>query len=225
MQNSIKSSEWIFVISFIAILTSLVCIARLHEHRKKSQLKVMAGLARPPLEVTVSGAVQKPGVYLVLSGARLREAVKKSRPKRFADLSAMDLDQPVKVSMSIHIPELKVVRVRVEGAVKNSVDLALPIGTRLCDLRLKIELSEDADLKFLKRRRFLRDQEIISIPRRCDLSGVEEFLPEASCLDLYDKSLLLVVLVFLGGKGGWGCAMFQKSCVKIASSHILGSQS
>jgi hypothetical protein len=46
--------------------------------------------------------------------------------------------------------------------------LALPAGSRICDLSGLIIPSADADLHFFKRRRLLKNQDVIEVPR---LSG------------------------------------------------------
>lgn len=164
MQKSLRSSEWILVTSLLVLLASLVAIARFHEHRKAAQLTILAQTIEKPVTLSIEGAILKPGRYTVLPGTRLGDALKKSRPKRFADLRALDLEQPVNTDLTLQISELASVRIQVTGAVEHPVELELPAGARLCDLKSKIQWTSLADTGFLKSRRLLKDGETIEIP-------------------------------------------------------------
>ncbi len=169
MQKSLQSSEWILVASLLILLASLVAITRFHEHRKAAQLTLLAQTVEKPISISIEGAVQKPGIYSVLPGTRLGDAVKKSHPKRFANLRSLDLEQPVEMDLALHISELASIRVHIMGAVEYPVELEVPSGTRLCDLKSKIHYTPLADPSFLKSRRLLKDGEIIEVQKKVAL--------------------------------------------------------
>lgn len=164
MQKSLQSSEWILVSSLLILLASLVIITRFHEHRKAAQLKLLAQTVEKPISISIEGAVSKPGIYSVPPGTRLGDVLKKSRPKRFANLRPIDLEQPVEADIALQISELTCIRVRVAGAISNPVELEVPAGTRLSDLKSKIQCTPLADGDFLKSRRLLKDGEVVEVP-------------------------------------------------------------
>lgn len=121
--------------------------------------------AASPVEIVISGEVAHPGTFSALPGTRLGDLVKKSRPKRFADLTDIDLDSPVEKALELQIPLLSEISVRVEGAVAAPIELKLPPGSRICDLKPKIECEEDANPQFFKRRRLLKNGETVLVPK------------------------------------------------------------
>lgn len=166
MKNLLETSEWILSGSLILILASLLVISRFHEHRKKQYLTSCSSAIERLIDIEISGEVLRPGVYSALPGVRLGDLVKKSRPKRFADLQGFDLDSPVEVPLNLVIPKLAEITVKVEGAVAEEVELTMPSGSRVCDLKSKIHLDKGADSAYLKRRRFLQNGEVVVIPRQ-----------------------------------------------------------
>jgi len=168
LKKSLQTSEWVLVSSLILLLVSLVTISRLHEHRIQSQLEDTVLRLEQTFSVTIKGEVANPGTFTAKEGRRLGDIVKKSRPKRFADIRALNLDSPIESSMEIEIALLKEIIVHIEGAVELPINLTLPAGARISDLKSKIHLREDADFKFLQRRRLLKDGETIVIPKKRD---------------------------------------------------------
>ncbi len=169
MKKSLEASEWILSFSLILILASLFTITRFHEHRKKNQLTACASQALSPVEpveIVISGEVAHPCAFSALPGTRLGDLIKKSRPKRFADLTGIDLDSPVEKAMELLIPRLAEISVRIEGAVAVPIELRLPPGSRICDLKTKIECGGNANLQFFKKRRLLKNGEIVHVPKK-----------------------------------------------------------
>jgi len=174
LKRSLQASEWILSFSLLLLLASLFLIARFHEHRKRSQLARSASLFAQQVEVEISGEVARPGVFRATAGSRLGDLVKKSRPKRFADLRHLNLDEPVSSNLQIRLESLAEIVVRIEGAAE-PIELRLPAGSRICDLKSKIRCAPEADPKFFKKRRLLKDGETVAIPK-CSLP--RETLPD-----------------------------------------------
>ncbi|OGN64853.1 MAG: hypothetical protein A3E80_01870 [Chlamydiae bacterium RIFCSPHIGHO2_12_FULL_49_9] len=59
-----------------------------------------------------------------------------------------------------------VVTVIVRGAVEEPLEVALPKGARISDLKSKVALKKDADKAFFKRRRLLKNGEIVLVPKK-----------------------------------------------------------
>jgi len=122
------------------------------------------------ISVTFEGAVAKPGTYPIKPGTTLAQALKKAHPKTYADLKKIDLNQRISSPIRIQVEELNEITITVDGAVATREVLVLPLKTRICDLKSKVHFTEDADpelLKaFLKKRRALKDGEILWIPKK-----------------------------------------------------------
>jgi len=119
-----------------------------------------------PVEITISGEVTHPGTFPALPGSRIGDLIKKSRPKRFADLSGIDHDSQVEKTLELKIPKMFEISIRVVGAVEAPQELKVLPGSRICDLKSKIHCAPNADLRFFKQRRLLKNGEMIFIPRK-----------------------------------------------------------
>lgn len=162
MDKNLRSSEWVLVLSFLLLFVSIVAISQFNRQREFKNFP-----QHQKISVTISGAVSRPGTFLVLPGMTLEALLKKSRPKRFANLRDLDFKQRIEEPLKLHIEELKEIVVRIEGAAKPVV-LQLEPGTRICDLKSKVECFPEADRKFFKRRRMLRDGETLEIPKHIE---------------------------------------------------------
>lgn len=75
------------------------------ENASRSAPGAAAPSPSPSLLVDVSGAVRRPGVYELVQGARIQDAVDQAGgPTRRADLSALNLAQPVIDGQKIDVP-------------------------------------------------------------------------------------------------------------------------
>lgn len=157
--------------SLILIFASLLLISHFHQHRKKLLISAVEESVECHIDIGIIGEVSRPGVYSVVPGTRIGDLIKKSRPKRYADLSFIDLDSPAVVACELIVPQLKELTVQIEGAVAEPLTLTMPIGSRISDLKSKIQSEKDADLGFFKRRRLLKNREIITIPRISESSS------------------------------------------------------
>lgn len=116
--------------------------------------------------VTIEGAVAKPGEYWLPSGTTVAQALRKARLKPFADIQALPLKQIIEEPLHLRVEEFTEVVVSVRGAVEKPLDLTLPTGTRVCDLKSKIILTRDADKSFFRRRKLLKNGDIIEVPKK-----------------------------------------------------------
>jgi len=150
----------IFLISFffIAKKTSFRNLERLHQ--------VMQPLPVSSIIVDISGEVKKTGKMSFPQGATIRSVIRKARLKSTADLTNIDLDRVLEVSCDLHIPAFEKIVVEVCGCVNEKVSVELPPGSRICDLKGRVILSEKADPAFFRRRKILKNNEIIQVPSK-----------------------------------------------------------
>jgi DNA uptake protein ComE-like DNA-binding protein len=165
MKKTLQSSEWALVLSLIAIMASLVVISKVNTSRAGSMLAIKE-FEKEAVLVTVTGAVSKPGSYLVPAGSTLAVALKKARPTMWADLKSLSVSQIVEAPLNIEVGELKEVIVRVEGAVIEPVQITMPVKSRVSDLLSKISLSPEADKRFFKSKRMLKNGVVIDVPKK-----------------------------------------------------------
>lgn len=137
----------------IAKLTSACSLGELEEWKKRE------------IWVEIVGCVKNPGKVNLASGDTLGKAILAAKPKPFADLSSIDAALVLHEDYKVEIQPLSEISVRIGGCVKNSVVLELPIGSRICDLKGLVDLSPDYDPRFFRRKRVLKHQEEIIIPR------------------------------------------------------------
>lgn len=163
--SSLRTSEWVLFFSFLSILLSLFIISKMTSARSLDRLRDMPAAPLPieMISVEIVGCVQKPGTYSLPKGTTAQLALRKARLKPFADLSAINLNQILEYSCQLDVPALKEIHVEVRGCVKENMTLTLPAGSRICDLKGKVELTSEANKAFFKRRRLLKEGEIIEV--------------------------------------------------------------
>ena len=97
--------EW-FIVFAVSCLIGVVFLSQSFSSRR-SFLKPCESLHFPKVEVLVSGAVQKPGVYKVEMGSTLQSVLEKAEPVKNADKSGLYLQKKVIGSCSLIVPEKK----------------------------------------------------------------------------------------------------------------------
>ena len=160
-KKDLRVSEWIFAGSLVLILSSLWLVAKIQTWQYSK------GTTSSPIElvsVQIEGFVKRPNVYEFPVGTPLREALRKARPKRFADLRCLDPMAPILGPMKLTIKSLQSVKIHITGAVAKNEILEVTPGTRICQLKERISLLQGADLSFFKKQRFVMDGEILEIP-------------------------------------------------------------
>ena len=118
------------------------------------------------VQLHIEGFVEKPGVYEFPAGTPIGEALRKAKPKRFADLRAIDPILPLAESRELKIEPLQNLRIHVRGAVINPETIEVEPGTRICHIKQKIQLSDEADLVFFKKRNYVSDGDVILVPHK-----------------------------------------------------------
>ncbi len=58
------------------------------------------------------------------------------------------------------------ITVHVRGAVLEPAQLKMPVQSRICDLKSKISLASNADRTFFRRKKRLKNGEIIEVPKK-----------------------------------------------------------
>lgn len=144
---------------------SLVIISKINAYRASSLLSDQE-FYQELVTVTVSGAVVKPGDYQVPAGTTVREVLKKARPKPNANVQAFTLGALIDSSIHLNVAALTEISVRVQGEVVAPQKLTLPAESRISDLKEKVLLTQNADKSYFRRRKRLKNGEIIVVPKK-----------------------------------------------------------
>lgn len=161
-QYRLRSSEWILTGSLFLLLLSLLAIAKI----KATQVGDPLERKIVTLDVSIDGHVKKPGVYAVARGTPIGEALKKAHPKKFADLRAIPLKDPISHPLCLHVEPLRELTVQVVGAIENPGQFRVAPGTRIADLKKFLSLAANADRAYFKKKRMVQDGETIKIPQK-----------------------------------------------------------
>ena len=146
-------------------MASLVVVAKINAYRAQDAIDQ---LIDAPLEyiVTISGAVKKPGEYPCSAGTSIGDALKKAKPSPFANLQLLDLKKFITGPCDVVIEELKEVRVQVDGAILEPLEIVMPVGSRISDLKSKIDFTQESDKSFFRRKKLLKDGDKITVPKK-----------------------------------------------------------
>ncbi len=162
---SLQKSEWIFFVVILALISTVFTISKLTSARSLERLqKWEKKEPLPEVWIELAGHVKRPGKYKLRPGECLGAALRKAGLKPFADLSGIDIALLPDRCMRFDIPEARTIHIRVEGCVKEILELEVDRGSRISDLKGKIEVTADADPKFFRKRRKLREGELVEIP-------------------------------------------------------------
>jgi len=162
---SLQRSEWVFFFTLLALIVVSISVAKLSSYRNLELLQAWESEAQKnPVWVEISGHVRHPGRYKLESGKPLATAIRKAGPKPFADLSGIDQRRMLTEDFTLEIHPLEKIKVEVVGCVKEKVELELLPGSAISDLKGKIELTPDADRGFLRKKRKLKNGEVVAIP-------------------------------------------------------------
>lgn len=154
--SPIRPAEWLLTFSLLLIIGSLFAIAKIHT------LWFETALASEVVDVTIEGWVAKPGVYSVHIGIPLSEVLRKASPKPLADLKGIAPGARVTTPLNLRIEQIVELTLHLKGAVIELGPLKVPPGTRVCDLKQYKSL--DADPAFFRKRRRLKDGEVVTVP-------------------------------------------------------------
>ena len=163
LETSLKSSEWVILLTFSLIFSSLLLFTYLKTSKLSSYFSAESNQEQERLEVVVLGAVAKPGVYHAHPGDPLGEIIKKSKPKKLADLSLIDLLKKIEEPLEVIVLEKKEISIWLSKNGETFFEFKIPIGTRFSDLKSKIDVDCEDHLSLFKSRRLLKDGERISL--------------------------------------------------------------
>lgn len=161
-QRSLRSAETKLLTFFLVLFLCLFLLAKIQSYQIGAALRKLEAHKR--LAVRIEGAVKKPGTYWVAPGTKWEEIFRKAKLKPTADVEALMLSERVEEAGCLTVPERTSLTIFVKGAVQQEMAIEVPVDTRICDLKTYGLMADGADKAFFKRRRRLKDKEILEIP-------------------------------------------------------------
>lgn len=162
--ENLNPYEWIVVLSLISLLATITYFT--HKDWLKNPVLDNSKahyVYERELSVKVEGAVEFPGTMRVLKGSTIEDVLTKARPKPEADLKKVFLEKKVRDGQIITIPSVEMFTVQIKGSLSDSESIFVPKGTTLEDLINLVEWPESADLEKLKKKRKIKDGEIVKV--------------------------------------------------------------
>lgn len=162
---TLKVHEWLAVVTIIVFLSVLTFISVTSRNTSyDSSQGVPHHLTPPIIEVCVQGAVENPGNYQVPPGTFVVDVLEKAKPFKTADLRNFKPTCKLRNGQIVNVKAYPMISIEVTGAVLQPTKISIPKGTKLNELAQYIQLSENADMTKLQKKRRLSDGETIVIP-------------------------------------------------------------
>lgn len=156
--------EWLIICLFVIILLILAFITLVRKTDRLPQVSSTHELSLQTIEVSIKGAVNKPGSYEFKKGALLKDLLELAEALPEADLNRVKTEAKLRNGQQVIIPAQRWITVYVQGAVEQPQALKIKLGTPINQIPSLLTLLPEADIRKLKAKRRLKDQEVIEIP-------------------------------------------------------------
>lgn len=161
----LKVHEWLAIIAIVGVIAGLTCLTSFQDNAASRIAKATwPETSAKGFDVLIHGAVRYPGIYHVESSIKLQDLLALAEVHPEADLRRFRLDQLVKRGRTIRVPLRQMIKVHLKGAVDAEQTLTVPKGTKMEELMGLISYDKNADQQALKKKRRLKDNEVILVP-------------------------------------------------------------
>lgn len=160
----LKIHEWISISILVVLVLSLTIMVYMSQDGSSGDSETALYKKRSGFDVLLKGAVKYPGMYRIHSSISMKDILEIAEVLPEADLRRYKLENMISKARVITVPALTLITLHLSGAVKNPGKLVVPKGTSLEQLVEKIEFSENADIKKMKRKRKLKNEEKVIVP-------------------------------------------------------------
>lgn len=161
----LKVHEWLAIAVVIGVIGGLACLTSFYERGEVSKVgSELVAKSHKGFDVLIKGAVTHPGIYHINSETKMKEVLALAGVRSDADLRRFNLDAIVKKGRVINVPLRAMITVHLKGAVKTDQTVTLPKGSKFEELLNVGDFTADADLNALKKKRRLKEGEIILVP-------------------------------------------------------------
>lgn len=158
--------EWLIVALILALMLCLTAITYMRNEDILPSTKAVHALVSQDIHISIQGAIAKPGDYTLKQGSTLGQLLDLVEPLPEADLSRQKRNKKLREGQHIYVPPKTMITIHLEGAVEQPGVVQVTKGTRMNELISKVALLPEADPKPLQKKRRLKDQEVIVIPKK-----------------------------------------------------------
>jgi hypothetical protein len=159
--NKLPVQEWVIVGLILAIMTTILLVTSFNS--RSTPKEVSKPLILEEIEVKITGAIAKPGYYILPIGTTLETLLEKVEVLPEANTTRLNMKKSLRDGQKIHIQSIPTVTIYLEGAIHKSGPLQVPKGTRVKDLIEIADLTREADLDSLDKKRQLKEGETIKV--------------------------------------------------------------
>lgn len=163
--EELRVHEWLAISVLIGIMGCLAIVTTFHGTKVNSQLEGHGKGRLDRFDVLVKGAVDHPGVYHLQVEMPMKEILALAGVRQDADLRRYALEAYVKKGRVINVPSKQMITIFLSGAVRGDTTIKVPKGTKVSDLLSIVDLAEDADVEVLQKKRLLKPNETLHIPK------------------------------------------------------------
>ena len=157
--------EWLAIIIIMGCFATLTCLSLIYDKSMPDNAPGIPHYLKPQyIEVLVQGAVVEPGSYKMNANAKLKDLIALANPRPEADLRHLKLEGKLRNGQVVKIQARQHIDIYVSGAVENPGKLRVPQGTKLYELSNYTQLSTQADVNKINRKRILKSEEVIVVP-------------------------------------------------------------
>ena len=164
MTENLPFHEWLIILLLVCMMTILSVVTYIKEDTFTPLTESGHALFSNEIRVYINGAVSKPGWHVLKKISTLKDLLVLAEPLPDADLTKFKVSARLKHEKHIYVPAIDKITIYLEGAVVNPGYLQIPKGTTTQELTQYVEFQKDANLKIIKQKRRLKDEELIYIP-------------------------------------------------------------
>lgn len=165
IQPTLHVHEWLAVAILVGLLMLLAAIALFSgESMMPDRIGSPHHIVDPEIDVFIEGEVEYPGQHRVKRGSIVSDLIALAVPTSDADLSNIKSDKKLRKSQVVRVPS-KYMTVYLEGAVVTPGPIKLSRGSQLQDLISLVLFEEGADIEKLRKKRLLKDKEVITVSK------------------------------------------------------------
>jgi DNA uptake protein ComE-like DNA-binding protein len=161
--SKLPPHEWVIISLLIITLTLLSFVTLFNKKEILPQALATAELTSEFIQVTIKGAVTHAGIHELKRGARLKDLLDIAIPAADADLKKLKLNSKLRDGQVVKIIALEWITIYLKGAVEQEGPLKILKGTKMEDLTDKIAFLPEADRTKLKKKRLLKNDEVIHV--------------------------------------------------------------
>lgn len=119
--NRLFFREWFILVSVLSFVTALFFMKTFPSN---PSFELEGEVSERKIQVVVSGAVEKPGLYEVSIGVSVKEIIEKAGLRKTANRKALYLKKRILNSCSLFVPEKKDKKKKKKKKVSSSMSLA-----------------------------------------------------------------------------------------------------